>query len=306
MCHGDGWKLVAAGSAPAGSAPAGETKLVVGNGNGNGEVHGAGESTAVAREPYRYAVLCDCTATDRTERSLDRARIPQRYRQCTFENYETDNEQETASPAQMEAWNRSLVQAKLNMHGFARDFPAGTNHGLLLMGPCGVGKTHLAVAALQEVVLRGHSGLFYDYRELLKEIQASYSADNPVTEMGILEPVLTVDVLMLDDLGSSKPSLWALETVGHILNTRYNANRVTLLTTNFLDGDTSRARPGAPAPSPSSASAMPNSRTPLMEDTLADRIGTRIRSRLYEMCRTIEMSAPDYRKEFRRAGPLRS
>jgi hypothetical protein len=155
VCHGDGWKLVAAGSAPAGSAPAGETKLVVGNGNGNGEVHGAGEGTAVAREPYRYAVLCDCTATDRTERSLDRARIPQRYRQCTFENYETDNEQETASPAQMEAWNRSLVQAKLNMHGFARDFPAGTNHGLLLMGPCGVGKTHLAVAALQKWFCEG-------------------------------------------------------------------------------------------------------------------------------------------------------
>jgi DNA replication protein DnaC len=294
--------LVAAGSAPAESGSAVETKLVVGN--GNGDAHGGAEGTAVAREPYRYAVLCDCTATDRTERSLDRARIPQRYRQCTFENYETDNEQEGASPAQMEAWNRSLVQAKLNMHGFARDFPAGTVHGLLLMGPCGVGKTHLAVAALQEVVLRGHSGLFYDYRELLKEIQASYSADNPVTEMGILEPVLSVEVLMLDDLGSSKPSLWALETVGHILNTRYNANRVTLLTTNFLDGDTTRARGGAA--SPAAASPMANTRAAVMEDTLADRIGTRIRSRLYEMCRTIEMSAPDYRKEFRRAGPLRS
>jgi DNA replication protein DnaC len=55
------------------------------------------------------------------------------------------------------------------------------------------------------VVLRGHSGLFYDYRELLKEIQASYSADNPVTEMGILEPVLSVDVLMLDDSDRASP-----------------------------------------------------------------------------------------------------
>jgi DNA replication protein DnaC len=295
VCHGDGWKLVPAGSASAESATAGETKLVVGN--GSGDAHGGAEGTAVAREPYRYAVLCDCTATDRSERSLDRARIPQRYRQCTFENYETDNEQESASPAQMEAWNRSLAQAKLNMHGFARDFPAGTAHGLLLIGPCGVGKTHLAVAALQEVVLRGHSGLFYDYRELLKEIQASYSADNPVTEMGILDPVLSVEVLMLDDLGSSKPSPWALETVGHILNTRYNANRATLLTTNFLDADAPREQ--------SSAAGMRNSPN-IMEDKLADRIGTRIRSRLYEMCRTIEMSAPDYRKEFRRAGPLRS
>jgi DNA replication protein DnaC len=289
--------LVAAGSAPAGSAPAAETKLVVGNGNGNGDVHGAGEGTAAAREPYRYAVLCDCTATDRTERSLDRARIPKRYRGCTFENYETDTDQKGASPEQIEGWKRVLSQAKLNMQGFARDFPVGVEHGLLLIGSCGVGKTHLAVAALQEVVLRGHTGLFYDYRELLKEIQGSYSADNPVTEMGILEPVLSVEVLLLDDLGSSKPSHWALETVGHILNTRYNSNLATLLTTNFLDTDSPREQSGA--------AAMRNSPN-VMEDKLSDRVGGRIRSRLYEMCRTIEMMAPDYRKEIRRAGPLRS
>src|SRR5947209_20313548 len=53
--------------------------------------------------------------------------------------------------------------------------------------------------------------------------------------MGVLEPVLTVELLLLDDLGASKPSAWALETVGHILNTRYNEKRITLLTTNYLD-----------------------------------------------------------------------
>ena len=57
--------------------------------------------------------------------------------------------------------------------------------------------------------------------------------------MGVLEPVLQTEILVLDDVGSSKPSLWALETVGHVLNTRYNEKRVTLLTTNFLDSDDS-------------------------------------------------------------------
>ena len=106
------------------------------------------------------------------------------------------------------------------------------------MGPCGVGKTHLAVAALKDIVLRGHSGLFYDYRELLKEIQDSYNPENQATEMSVLEPVLQTEILVLDDVGSSKPSLWALETVGHVLNTRYNEKRVTLLTTNYLDSET--------------------------------------------------------------------
>ena len=115
------------------------------------------------------------------------------------------------------------------------------------MGPCGVGKTHLAVAALKEVVLRGHSGLFYDYRELLKQIQDSYNAESQSTEMSVLEPVLKTEFLVLDDVGSSKPSMWALETVGHMLNTRYNEKRVTLLTTNFLDSDSALNATTAPS-----------------------------------------------------------
>jgi DNA replication protein DnaC len=151
------------------------------------------------------------------------------------------------------------------------------------MGPCGVGKTHLAVAALKALGARGHDGLFYDYRDLLKKIQASYNAESQTTELEVLEPVLKAEVLLLDDLGASKPSAWALETVGYILNARYNEKRVTLVTTNYLDA----AR--------SSESGRPVAR----EDTLADRIGQRIRSRLYEMCRTIEIVAADWRMKVR-------
>lgn len=253
-----------------------------------------------------WAVPCDCTARDRTERVLARARVPERYRHCDFENYETDNEIENTPKLQQDAWGRSLSQAKLIVQRFAQEFSPvpemHSEHGLLLMGPCGVGKTHLAVAALKEIVLRGHGGLFYDYRELLKEIQDSYSAESQSTEMSVLEPVLKADILVLDDVGSSKPSLWALETVGHVLNTRYNEKRVTLLTTNFLDSE-------AAANSAAVASGLPRAagmRTPVMDDSLTERVGKRIRSRLYEMCRTVEISAPDYRKEIRHAGRFRS
>ena len=141
---------------------------------------------------------------------------------------------------------------------------------------------------------RGHSGLFYDYRELLKEIQDSYNAESQSTEMSVLEPVLKAEILVLDDVGSSKPSLWALETVGHVLNTRYNEKRVTLLTTNYLDADTA-ANGAAAAP----VARVAGMRAPTIEDSLTERVGKRIRSRLYEMCRTVEISAPDYRKEIR-------
>jgi DNA replication protein DnaC len=273
-CGGSGWKTVERSAE-------------------RGEAVSAGGAAAGAAKSM-WAVPCDCTEGDRAERALARARVPERYRHCDFANYEPDNDYEGSSREQIGSWNRSLAQAKIVVERFAQEFSPvrdmQSEHGLLLMGPCGVGKTHLVVAALKEIVLRGHSGLFYDYRELLKEIQDSYNAESQSTEMGVLEPVLKTEVLVLDDLGSSKPSAWALETVGHILNSRYNEKRVTLLTTNYLDTDTS-----AGASSQRATGLRPGA----LEDSLSDRIGKRIRSRLYEMCRTLEIYAPDYRKEIR-------
>ncbi|HEY0701149.1 MAG TPA: ATP-binding protein [Candidatus Acidoferrales bacterium] len=251
-----------------------------------------------------WAVPCDCTTGDRTERALQRARVPERYRHCDFDNYETDNEIENVTREQLAAYNRSLNQAKMFVQRFAQEYSPvpgmQSEHGILLMGPCGVGKTHLAVSALKTIVLRGHSGLFYDYRELLKAIQDSYNPENQATEMSVLEPVLKTEILVLDDVGSSKPSPWALETVGHVLNTRYNEKRVTLLTTNFLDSDAASANPSLQPP------RVAGMRSPTIEDSLTERVGKRIRSRLYEMCRTLEIYAPDYRKEIRHAGRVRS
>jgi DNA replication protein DnaC len=242
------------------------------------------------------AVPCDCTGKDRTSRILGRARIPNRYEHCDFDNFDTGLYDTGPDFA---AWNRSLEQAKLVTEAFARDFPIASDTGLLIVGPCGAGKTHLAVSALRQIVLRGHTGLFYDYRELLKEIQGSYNSESQTSELGVLEPVLTADVLLLDDLGATKPSPWAMETIGHILNTRYNEKRVTLLTANYLD----TAGTG-PTPVPTARRAqLPSGQaiSAAREDSLTDRLGMRIRSRLYEMCRTIELQAPDYRQKVRQA-----
>lgn len=283
MCAGTGWKTVER------AAPDENAQRVSLNKQGAG----SGKPRLV------WAVPCDCTEDDRAAREMARARIPRRYEHCDFENFDTDlygHEEGPDAPA----WNRSLEQAKLVVEAFARDYPLGSDTGLLLMGPCGAGKTHLAVSALRHIVRRGHTGLFYDYRELLKEIQGSYNPESQTSELGVLEPVLTAEVLLLDDLGANKPSAWALETVGHILNTRYNERRITLLTTNYLDGPDQKT--GSPAPRLPSRQTV----TAAREDSLSDRLGKRVRSRLYEMCRTIELFAPDYRREVRQAGRVRS
>jgi DNA replication protein DnaC len=294
-CGGTGWKLMERESREAAAASAGAAPESAVETDGGEPLLRSGKPAPFGPFANLVAARCECSQGDRAARVLEAARIPQRYQHCDFDNYDIDlYENEADAPA----WNRSLKQAKLLAQGFARDFPVGADHGLLVMGPCGVGKTHLAVAALQEIVQRGHRGLFYDYRELLKEIQASYNPENPASEMDVLEPVLTAEVLLLDDLGASKPSAWALETVGHILNVRYNENRTTLLTTNYLDGPAvvREGAGGGTAAAPALA----------REDSLADRVGQRIRSRLYEMCRTVEIVAPDYRKRIRQAWHLRT
>jgi DNA replication protein DnaC len=240
------------------------------------------------------AVACDCGMEERASRVMERARIPKRYEHCDFESYVTDLTDGKTWTAQH---SQSLKQANLLTQGFVRDYPGSAEKGLLLMGPSGVGKTHLAVASLKELIRRGHAGLFCDYRELLKEIQASYNPASESTEMSILEPIRNVEVLVLDDLGASKPSAWVLDIIGLVLNARYNDKRVTILTTNYAD----EAANTEPAP------RLPGGqRVAVREDGLADRIGARMRSRLYEMCRTVEVSAPDFRREVRRSGHARA
>ncbi len=227
----------------------------------------------------RVAVACDCGMEQRASLVMERARIPKRYEHCDFESYVTDlTDGKTWTPQHA----HSLKQAKLFTQGFVREYPGSSEKGLLFMGPSGVGKT------------RGHAGLFCDYRELLKEIQASYNPASESTEMKILEPIRTVEILVLDDFGASKPSDWVRDIVGIVLNARYNENRTTIITTNYLDNPSAEGE----------AARLPNGKLipPTREDSLEQRIGSRMRSRLYEMCRTVEVSAPDFRREKTHAG----
>ncbi len=158
--------------------------------------------------------------------------------------------------------------------------------GLLLTGSIGVGKTHLAVGILQALVAeRGATGLFYDYRELLKQVQNSYNRQVNATELEILAPVFEAEVLVLDELGASKPTDWVWDTIAHILNTRYNDRRTTIITTNYANAGPLGSGLEAAGP-----------RAAMREETLGDRIGERMRSRLQEMCVVVEMHGVDFRQ----------
>jgi DNA replication protein DnaC len=213
----------------------------------------------------------------REERRLDAAHIPGRYRDCSLDSYEIYH-----------GAHRSLGEALLTARRFVDSYPIDTaGKGLLFTGSIGVGKTHLAVGVLQRLVReRGVRGLFCDYRELLKSIQNSYNPQVHTTELDLLRPVFNAEVLVIDDLGAQKPNEWVWDTVALILNSRYNDKLTTILTTNYPD-----------QPAGSGFKADNDGNKPArLEDSLGDRIGDRMLSRLAEMCIRVEVSGKDFRK----------
>ena len=233
----------------------------------------------------RHAEPCVCRREARGRRVIAQARIPRRYEHCTLDSYEWS----------FGGANRSLGRAYTAARKFIAGYPLETDGtGLLLTGSIGVGKTHLAVGMLQSLIAeRGATGLFYDYRELLKEVQNSYNSNVAATELEVLKPVFGAEVLVLDEIGASKPTEWVWDTVAHILNSRYNDRRTTILTTNYANLP----------PLGSIGSETPDgvARTSMRDHTLGDRIGERMRSRLQEMCVVVEMQGEDFRQKVKRA-----
>ncbi|MGB8013171.1 MAG: ATP-binding protein [Terriglobales bacterium] len=231
--------------------------------------------------PDAGVTRCDCQLRARSGALIAVAHIPKRYEHCELSNFTTD----------FPGADRSIALAQISASRFVQEFDPRGGTGLLLVGGIGTGKTHLAVGILKELIAtRGSSCLFCDYRELLKEIQNSYNNSVQATELQVLRPVFEAEILLLDELGAVKPSEWVWDTVSLILNTRYNDNRTTIITTNFPDEP----------PAGVSRSLSP-ARAATREETLGDRIGERMRSRLHEMCRFVRMDGPDFRQKFKSA-----
>lgn len=244
---------------------------------------GSGWKTVTSESGKRtQAVKCDCRVAGWSERLLSQARIPPRYSDCSLANFCVD-------PAEP---NSRIAKALLDSQHFVDQYPLETT-GLMLTGTVGVGKTHLAVGIIRELMTRKSiSCLFYDYRELLKEIQHSYNDNVEATEFGILRPVFDIEVLVLDELGAVRTTEWVWDTVNYILNTRYNLKKTTIITTNLPD-----AAPGASRSSEYEklAASRRDAEDAARGITLGDRIGERMRSRLQEMCIRVEMEGEDFR-----------
>ena len=217
------------------------------------------------------AKRCACYHERQAAALLEKANIPKRYRDCTLGNFEIHKD------------NASHKDALAISKKFVKNYPA-QEVGLLFVGPCGVGKTHLAIGIIQELIRKkGVACVFYDFRDLIREIQNTFSPESALTESDVLGPLFRSEVLVLDELGAKRTSAWVEETVFYIINYRYNHKKPTIFTSNY--------------PNTAETEDKRDSFYKKGDDTLIDRIGVRLLSRLHEMCVIKEMDGDDYRKE---------
>jgi DNA replication protein DnaC len=202
---------------------------------------------------------CECVRTQLAGRRLVDARIPPRYQRCSLDSFVTYP-------------NEELLRAVETARRFAQAFPV-VEKGLMLIGPPGIGKTHIAVSVLRDVIQRtGARGLYYDTRALLRDIRSTYNPVLQLAEMDVIRPVMEAELLVLDDLGAERLTDWVEETMSLIVNTRYNERRPTIFTSNYED--------------------IPDEGE---LNSLLVRVGFRLHSRLREMCDFLEYDGPDYR-----------
>jgi DNA replication protein DnaC len=216
------------------------------------------------RKGQEVASRCPCRVENLALKKGLRANIPQRFLGAGLEwGY-------TPDPG-----NPSQKKAKNVIGKFVRDYPA-VEEGLLLQGSIGLGKTSLLCSIGFELIKNKNIDIYYiDWNDLVREMRTGedHASRDFQAINRLISRLIGVELLLFDELGASKVSPWVHDTIYYMINKRYNQRKITVFATNFYDD-------------PSDG-----------KESLEERIGDRIRSRLYEMTRVIEINGEDFRRK---------
>jgi DNA replication protein DnaC len=232
---------------------------------------GTGNILSEKKNGYSHIAPChSCGVIRRNVRLYNLAGIPAKY----------SNVLQVDAGLDLRRMNSSLQRAlKYAKEEFVKKYP--TKNGFLLMGPSGLGKTHLAVGTISELTLKhGVKCLFKDFFYLLSDLKQAYSEGTP--ENDVILPLIETDVLVIDELGKGRSNEWELNILDQLISKRYNASKKTLITTNYVTFELAEEIGDK-------------------HEILEVRVGERIASRLHEMCEFLYLQGRDYRKERKKA-----
>lgn len=225
---------------------------------------------------------CQCADFNKKIKLFNHAGIPGKFLYESLDNFEVP-------PLPLR--HRTQKDALTHSRTFIKEFiqmKGQYSQGLIFMGDPGLGKTHLAVSIIKELILKhGVECKFVDFFELLRDIRHGYGED--ISEGEFINPYVGVKVLVIDELAKGRNTDWELTVLDHFISTRYNDDdKVTLVTTNFKDNlDNGIGQEGNPKGGLSNAST---------RYTLEEKIGPRIFSRLMEMCKKVHLQGKDFRQ----------
>ncbi|MDQ3091163.1 MAG: ATP-binding protein [Actinomycetota bacterium] len=210
----------------------------------------------VLAEDTDAAVPCRCRE-ERVRRRRVRAltsSIPRRYRDVGLERFPIKDFPQT-------------VLRPLRKYLRELDENLASGHGLWLGGDLGTGKTSAAALVAKEASARGHTVAFHTAPELLARIRDTFNENSKHTYGELFEQLRSLDLLVIDDMGTQQTKPWVLEQLYVIVNDRYLDERAIVMTTN------------------------------LPEAELAAQVTPPVTSRLLEICgKPISFSGPDYRR----------
>ncbi len=266
ICHGHGLEL-AFGTEYAKAAPCSCIPACRRCGGSGRVVVSEGSDVRVGR--------CSCQRLPDRLAFFNRAGIPTRYAKATLASFSMGMAMHDDMPGKMPA-----LQATTK---WLQDFqPKVENPGLFLYGDVGRGKTHLLVGLVQALILeKGVPARFVEFSRLLGMLKEGFSAGRFGTDL--MGELSAIPVLAIDELGKGRMTDWELAVIDEIISRRYNAMRCTLATTNY--------RPEAPTGAQVSNLALANT----SRQSLGDRVGERVWSRLSEMGSFVEVKGKDFR-----------
>jgi DNA replication protein DnaC len=181
-----------------------------------------------SREAAEAKVKADAAMHKRILNNVGSSGMTERAIRCTFDNFTVTGLNRNAFAICTEYAKN--FENKLPKHGE----PEPGRNGLLIMGPCGTGKTHLAFSIANMLLSRGSQVIAMTAIELLARIKKTYSK-SVIDEEDVLQVYSTVPLLIIDDLGKEKATDWTASTIYSIIDRRYNALLPVIVTTNYSE-----------------------------------------------------------------------
>lgn len=154
---------------------------------------------------------------------IKETRMPLEYQTKDFSTFFQDTE------SQREAFN----MAERFVNGWKKAKAGG--YGLLFLGGCGTGKTHLACAIMLELMERYLFVYprYYKVSEIFSAVRSTYQTGVITNEEEMLKFFSSIQLLVIDEVGIQKGSEAEKRILFSILDNRVTSNKPTILMSNL-------------------------------------------------------------------------